>query len=68
MSGTIGAIDRQIGVVFNRTDLREKIEDGSLGVPPPEPLEEGGPDLHYFLLGDNVFALMEWMVKPYSQR
>ena len=28
---------------------------------------EGGPNLHYFLLGDDAFALMPWMVKPYSQ-
>ena len=28
--------------------------------PPPEPLESGWPDLHYFLLGDNAFALMPW--------
>ena len=30
--------------VFNRSDLREKIEDGNLGLPAPEPLGEGGPD------------------------
>ena len=50
--------------IFSRSDLREKIEDVSLGLPSPEPLGEGGHDLHYFLLGDEVFALMPWMVKP----
>ena len=29
--------------IFNRSLLREKIKDGSLGLPPPEPLGEGGP-------------------------
>ena len=29
-----------------------------MGLPPPEPLGEGRPDLHYFLLGDDAFALM----------
>ena len=53
--------------IFNRSLLWEKIEDSSLGLPPPEPLE-GGPELHYFLLGEDAFALMCWMVKPYSQR
>ena len=42
--------------IFNRSNLREKIEDGSLGLPVPEPLGEGGPDLHYFLLGDDAFS------------
>ena len=54
--------------IFNNSKLRKKIEDGTLGLPPPEPLGEGGPDLHYFLLGDNAFALIPWMVKPYSKR
>ena len=42
--------------IFNLSDLGEKIEDGSLGLPPPEPLGEGVPDLHYFLLDDDAFA------------
>ena len=54
--------------IFNKSLLREKIEDGNFWTPPPEPLEDGGPDLHFFLLGDDAFALMPWMVKPYSQR
>ena len=53
--------------IFNRGKLREEIGDGSLVLPAPEPLGEGGPDLHYFLLDDNAFTLMPWMVKPYSR-
>ena len=34
----------------------------------PEPLGEGRPDLDYFLLGYDAFALMPWLVKPYSRR
>ena len=40
-----------------RGDLWEKIEDGSLGLPTLEPLGEGGPDLYYFFLGDEAFAM-----------
>ena len=46
--------------IFNRSKLKRRIESGTLGLPPPEPLGPGGPDLHYFLLGDDVFALMPW--------
>ena len=54
--------------IFNRSLLREKIKDSILGLPPPEPLGEERPDLHYFLLGDDAFAWMPQVVKPYSQR
>ena len=49
------------------TCIFEKIEDGMLGLLAPEPLGEGGPDLHYFLLGYNAFTLIPWPVKPYSR-
>ena len=54
--------------IFNHRKLKRTIENGTLGLPPPEPLGPGGPDLHYFLLGDNTFAMMPWLVKPYSRR
>ena len=54
--------------IFNRSLLREKIEDDSLGLPAPEPLGKGEQDSHNFLLGDDTFPLMSWMVKPYSRR
>ena len=37
--------------IFNRSKLRRKSENGTLGLPPPEQLGPGGPDLHYFLFG-----------------
>ena len=46
--------------IFNRVDLREKIEDVTLGFTAPDPLGEGGPDLN--------FAVMPLIVKPYSRR
>ena len=54
--------------IFNRSKLQRRIENGTLGLPPPEPLGPGGPDLHYFLLGDNASALIPWLMKPYSRQ
>ena len=53
--------------IFNRSKLKRRIENGTLRLPPPEPLGPGGPDLHYFLLGNDAFALMPWLFKPYSR-
>ena len=50
--------------IFNPSKLKRRIENGTLGLPPPEPLGPGGPNLHYLLLGDDAFALMHWLVKP----
>ena len=44
--------------ILNRRLLREKIEEGRLGLLESEPQGQGGPDWDYFLLGDDDFALM----------
>ena len=54
--------------IFNRRQLREMIKDGTLGFLAPEQLGGGGARTRFALLGDNAFALMPWMVKPYSRR
>ena len=54
--------------IFNGSKLKRRIENGTLGLPPSEPLGPGGPDLHYFMLGDDAFALMPWLFKPHSRR
>ena len=54
--------------IFNRSKLKRRIENGTLRLPPPEPLGPRGPNLHYFLLGDDDFTCMPWLVKPYSRR
>ena len=48
--------------------MRRKIENNTLGLPPPEPIGPGGQKLHHFLLADDAFALMPWLVKPYNRR
>ena len=48
--------------IFNRSKLKRRIENGTLGLLPPEPLGPGagggGGNLHYFLLWNDAFALM----------
>ena len=54
--------------ILNHSNLRKEIEDFIFGLLPPEPLFEGGLDLNYFLLDDNTFALMPWLLKPFSRK
>ena len=64
----LGQIDfHQMHRIFKQSKLR-KIENGNLGLPPPEPLGKGRPDFYYFWLGDDAFALMSWLVKSYNRR
>ena len=56
------------GGVFARTDLRKTLEDGSLGIPPPEALPNGDRDMPYFIVGDEAFPLRTWLMKPIPQR
>ena len=51
--------------IFNHSKLKRRIENGTLGLPPPEP--PGGQIYTTFLLRDDTFALMPWLVKPYSR-
>ena len=44
--------------IFNRSKLKRRIEKRRLGLPPPEPLGPGGPDLHYFLLVDDALRVL----------
>ena len=52
--------------IFKHTDLRHKIKDGSIGFPDSESLGMGGPKVNFFLLGDDTFPLMLWLMRPYS--
>ena len=54
--------------IFNRSKVKRRIENGRLGLPPLESLGPWGPDVHYFLLADGDFAIIPWLVKPYSRR
>ena len=54
--------------IFKHSDLRHKIEDGTIGFPESESLVDDGPKVNYFILGDDAFPLKLWLMKPYSRR
>ena len=54
--------------LFNRSDLKACIEDGTIGFPAATALPVEDRLLPYYLLGDDAFALRTWLMKPYSKR
>jgi len=49
---------------FNDTDLQRSLQENTIGVPPPEPLAQGEMTVPYYLLGDDAFALKQYLTKP----
>ena len=56
------------GGVFSTTVLREALEEGTLGLSPPEPIRPGERPLPYFIVGDDAFPLKTWLMKPLPLR
>ncbi|KAK3098526.1 hypothetical protein FSP39_020316 [Pinctada imbricata] len=52
--------------IFNFSELKETIENGTIGFPRAEPLPNDMP--FFILLGDDAFALRTYMTKPFSHR
>ena len=53
--------------VFNKSELKECIEEDTVGVPAPEPLPHDDRDMPFFIVGDDVFAMRTWLMKPFSK-
>ena len=64
--GSYGA-DSDAGI-FRHCGLFNALEQDKAGLPPREQLPDGDTDVPYFLVGDDAFALRNWMMKPYSKR
>ena len=65
VSGDGAASDAQ---VYNDSELKRRIEDGSIGFPDPAPIPNDDRNMPYFLIGDDAFGLKSTMMKPYSRR
>ena len=56
------------GGVFAKTRLRQQLEEDTLGLPGAEPITADGPEVPYFLVGDEAFPLKTWLMKPVPRR
>ena len=54
--------------IFNDSELKECILNGSIGWPQPDKLPNDDKVTPYFILGDDIFALRIYLMKPYSTR
>lgn len=54
--------------IFNASELKECLENCTIGFPESEPLPFDDRDTPYFILGDDAFGLRTFLMKPYSQR
>ncbi|KAK3084692.1 hypothetical protein FSP39_017590 [Pinctada imbricata] len=54
--------------IFIFSELKETIENRTIGFPRAEPLPNDDKDMPFFILGDDAFALRTYMMKPFSHR
>ena len=58
-----GCSDAQI---FSRSELKRKIENGTMGLPQAEELPHDDQQTPYYILADDAFAVRTWLMKPFS--
>ena len=54
--------------IFIYGDLRQKIEDTTVGFPQAESLVDHGPHVEYIIVGGDAYPLQTGMMKPFSHR
>ena len=64
--GTTGA--GSDGRVFAMTDLKDTLEDGSIGLPPAERLPAGDGPIPFYSVVDEAFPLKTWLMNPLPHR
>ena len=57
------AYDAQL---WNESTLRDAVITNSIDISQQEPLPGDDRPIPYFIIGDNVFALNEWMMKQFA--
>jgi len=64
----IGAPGRRSdGGVFYASEIGKRLQNGTLSIPPPRPVEHGGQDLPFVLVGDEAFPLTQYMMRPFPR-
>jgi len=54
--------------IYNESELKECLENGTIRFPDPEPIPNDDQDMPYIILGDDAFGLRTHLMKPYSHR
>ncbi len=65
----VGGVGHQSDMqLFNNSALKKGLDDGLMRLPPPDSMTNDNQPMPYFILGDDAFALRDYLMKPFSQR
>ncbi|XP_029164249.1 protein ALP1-like [Nylanderia fulva] len=62
----IGAFGRgSDSAIFKNSTVGRKFNSKQMNLPGPSPLSAEGPDMPYYLVGDEAFPLTDYLLRPY---